>query len=165
VSDATSEPKHHDCAELRERFAARGLRCTRQRVQIYKALAASAAHPTAEELFWLVRESDQDLSLATVYNTLDALCAHGLCRRLATSAGPARFDADLSTHLHVQDQNGRIHDVPPDLSQRLLDAIGPELLDEIGRATGQTISGARIELMAARDAAGPAPPAEADPAA
>jgi Fe2+ or Zn2+ uptake regulation protein len=155
VAEATSESNHRDCAELRERFAERGLRCTRQRVQIYKALEASKAHPTAEELFWLVRESDQDLSLATVYNTLDAFCVHGLCRRLATSAGPARYDADLSTHLHVQDQEGRIHDVPPDLSQRLLDAVGPDLLQEIGRATGQRITGARIELISGADSPEP----------
>ncbi len=137
-----------DCNDLRDRFAARGLRCTRQRVQVYRALAATATHPTAEELFWLVRESDEDLSLATVYNTLDAFCTHGLCRRLATSSGPARYDADLSEHLHVQDVEGRIHDVPPDLSRRLLDSIGSDLLQEIGDATGQTITGARIELLA-----------------
>lgn len=146
---AATDDNHRDGSEMRHRFAARGLRCTRQRVEIYKALEATSAHPTAEELFWLVRESDQDLSLATVYNTLDAFCAHGLCRRLATSAGPARYDADLSEHLHVQDQQGRIHDVPPELSRRLLDSIGPDLLDEIGAATGQRITGARIELLAA----------------
>ena len=137
-----------DCRDLRNRFAAMGLRCTRQRVQIYRTLAATAAHPTAEELFWLVRESDQDLSLATVYNTLDAFCVHGLCRRLATSTGPARYDADLSNHLHVQDAEGRIHDVPPELSQRVLDSIGSGLLEEIGDATGQTVTGARIEFVA-----------------
>ena len=140
------------CAEkngCKDLFAQRGLRCTRQRARIYRALAGSTSHPTADELFWLARESDPELSLATVYNTLEAFCEHGLCRRLATSVGPARYDADLSDHLHIQDEAGHIHDVPQALTKRFYDALGPELFAEIEHATGVRVERARIELLGA----------------
>ncbi len=137
------EPDH-----ARDQFCKCGLRCTKQREKIYHALAATDTHPTAEELFWLTRESDRDLSLATVYNALDAFCENGLCRRLATIAGPARYDADVSDHLHVQHPDGTIHDVPEELSNKFYNALGPDLLAEIGSALGLNLSGARIELLA-----------------
>ncbi len=139
VPDA--EPLHP-----RERFCSCGLRCTRQRETIYRALAATRTHPTAEELYRLVRDADESLSLATVYNALEAFCERGLCRRLATTSGPARYDADLSDHLHVQDDDGGVHDVPPDLSRRFFDAVGPGLLREIAEATGLEVATARIDL-------------------
>lgn len=132
--------------DIRAFFCQHGLRCTKQRQGIYRTLAATDTHPTADELYWLAVESDENLSLATVYNTLEVFCEHGICRRLATNTGPTRFDADLSGHLHVQDANGVIRDVPHELGQRVLDAIGPELLHEIGARLGVEIDGARIEL-------------------
>jgi len=145
-SAACAQSSKDGCKDL---FATRGLRCTRQRARIYDALAGSKSHPTADELFWLTREADPELSLATVYNALEAFCEHGLCRRLATSVGPARYDADLSEHLHIQDETGHIHDVPPDLTQRFYDALGPELFAEIEHATGVRVERARIELLGA----------------
>jgi len=130
----------------KERFCKCGLRCTRQRETVYRALAATKSHPTAEELYRMVGESDADLSLATVYNALEAFCDRGICRRLATTSGPARYDADVSDHLHVQDSAGVIHDVPPDLSKRFYDALGPDLIREIGEAFGVQVAGARIDL-------------------
>lgn len=134
----------------KERVCKCGLRCTKQREIIYRALASTTSHPTAEELHQLVRETNHDLSLATVYNALEAFCERGICRRFPTAAGPARYDADTSDHLHVQDTAGAIHDVPDELSKRFYDAIDPHLLAEIGAALGLDISGARIELAAAR---------------
>jgi len=134
--------------QAKERFCKCGLRCTRQRETIFRALEATDAHPTAEELYKLVRGSDQSLSLATVYNALEAFCDRGLARRLATTCGPARYDADVSEHLHVQDSDGKIHDVPRDLSDQFYDSVGEDLMNKIADAMGMNIAGARIELAA-----------------
>ena len=83
------EPKPStSCADtdLRELFRAHGLRCTRQRERIYEALASSTSHPTAEELHLAVRDADGGLSLATVYNTLEAFTERGLCRRVPSAS-------------------------------------------------------------------------------
>ncbi len=134
--------------DIRTLFARHGLRCTKQRLDIYAVLAESKSHPTAEELFWQARGTSADLSLATVYNTLEAFCRHGLCRKLANTEGGARFDADLSEHLHVATADGSLCDVPSDLGARLLDAMPKELLVEIEERLGVRIARVNIELVA-----------------
>ena len=60
----------------RDLFETRSLRCTCQRLALYDALKASMNHPTAEELYRVVKLRPEygRLSLATVYNTLAAVC-------------------------------------------------------------------------------------------
>ena len=137
--------------DARTLFARHGLRCTKQRLDIYALLANSKRHPTAEELFWEARDTSADLSLATVYNTLEAFCRHGLCRKLASAEGGARFDADLTEHLHITTSEGELRDVPPDLGARLLDAVPKDLLGEIEDRLGMSISRVNIELFAEPD--------------
>ncbi|MHC5025066.1 MAG: Fur family transcriptional regulator, partial [Planctomycetota bacterium] len=86
----------------RELFNKHELRCTTQRVAVFETLRACTSHPTAEELFRLVRPRMDRLSLATVYNTLEALCGAGLARKIATVDGTSRYDGDTSDHVHVR---------------------------------------------------------------
>lgn len=134
--------------DLRALFRAHGLRCTRQREQIYTALAASKSHPTAEELHHVFRDADDALSLATVYNTLDAFTDRGLCRRIpsATGSGPSRFDADLVDHAHILLEDGRVLDLPRDLGDRIARQIPPEVIAEIEQRLGVTIDGVSLQL-------------------
>lgn len=138
--------------DTRTLFVRHGLRCTKQRAEIFEALAECHSHPTAEELFWLVRERRPQLglSLATVYNTLEALCAASLCRKLPPSPGEAgaRFDADLHEHLHLTMPDGRVLDVPDDLGAKLIESIPRPLLDAVERRMGVRINGVRINLSA-----------------
>lgn len=134
--------------DTRTLFARHGLRCTRQRIDLYGALAASKAHPTAEELYWLVKQSQPGASLATVYNTLEAFCRHGLCRKLATADGGARYDADLSEHLHLVTRDGHLRDVPMDLGSRMLESLPRPLLAELERRMGVAIRQVRLEFIA-----------------
>jgi Fe2+ or Zn2+ uptake regulation protein len=130
----------------RQIFEAHGLRCTRQREQIYEALAASKVHPTAEELFSNVRALEPGLSLATVYNTLEAFTACGIARRIRSAPGPCRYDADTSAHVHITTPDGRIVDLPEDLSRRLLGCVPAEVLAEVERRTGIRVSGVSVHL-------------------
>jgi Fe2+ or Zn2+ uptake regulation protein len=84
-----------------------------------------------------------------VYNTLDALCEAGLARRLNTASGVSRFDADTAEHLHIQMRDSsQILDVPPELSDRLMQNVPREVLAEIEQALGVKIDGMNIQLMA-----------------
>lgn len=117
---------------------------------VFETLRACRRHPTAEDLFNLVR-ARTDLSLATVYNALDALVGAGLARRIPTTDGTARFDADMSAHLHVRiDASAELHDVPRALGRRLLAAIPDEVIDEIARELGVTIDGVSVQLTGKR---------------
>ena len=134
-----------DCREL---FREHGLRCTRQREAVYRALRSTDRHPTAEELRQSVAGDEGGMSLATVYNTLSALSEAGLCRRIPSSEGACRFDADTSNHAHLVLQDGRVIDLPKDLSDRVLAELPAGLLEEIGRRTGTTAHGLTVQVSA-----------------
>ncbi|MGP1310342.1 MAG: Fur family transcriptional regulator [Phycisphaerales bacterium] len=134
-------------------FADRGLRCTRQRQEVYAALAATTAHPTAEELHRLVlagagETPDEAVSLATVYNTLEALTQSGLVRKIPTPEGGARYDADTSDHMHVMLAGGSVRDVPADLGRRFLEHIPPALVDELERRMGVRVRRVSVSVVA-----------------
>jgi len=137
--------------EIQRTFVEHGLRCTRQRRAVYHALAASRCHPTADELHKLVTQSDEDsLSLATVYNTLEAFCNAGLAHKLSGCGGngSTRYDAAGDDHLHLRcRKTGRIADAPDDLGQRLLEQLPDELLDELQDRLGFQITKIQIDLL------------------
>lgn len=134
--------------KTRELFEKHGLRCTKQRVALYEALRQSMDHPTAEDLYRAVRPLTSRLSRATVYNTLEALCSAGLARRLPTTHGCSRYDADIMEHLHFRcRETSEIRDVPPELGQRLLKKLPREVLTEIERCMGVCIEGVNIQLL------------------
>lgn len=102
-----------------EHCRAKGVAVTRQRLAIFEALAASRAHPSAEELHRLVREKLPSLSLATVYKNLDALRAVGAVGDVNPLHARGRYEAALpgtgagAPHHHlVCTRCHRISDLP-----------------------------------------------------
>lgn len=92
---------------------AAGLKLTPQRMAIVRELAADEAHPTAQELYDRLRPALPTMSFATVYNTLDALTAAGLCAALSLAPGSGRFDPNMRPHHHmVCDGCGAVRDLP-----------------------------------------------------
>lgn len=138
---------------IRALFTRHGLRCTRQRETIYGALKDTKRHPTPEQLHALVGDADPGISLATVYNTLDALCDAGLCRRYACESGrnAYRYDADVESHAHLETTDGRLLDLPDALGEELLDAIPAELLWRIEHVMGVDIDRVSLRLIASDD--------------
>jgi Fur family peroxide stress response transcriptional regulator len=137
-----------DQSHIRTLFEEHGLRCTRQREVLYQALAATKSHPTADELFNSVKEDG--LSLATIYNTLDAFTEVGLVRRIPSSSGsgPCRFDADTTDHVHLATPDGRVHDVPNDLSRQLLAGIPASSIADLERRMGIKVAGLTVQVTA-----------------
>ncbi|HHN77243.1 MAG TPA: transcriptional repressor [Phycisphaerales bacterium] len=135
---------------IRSLFRLHGLRCTRQRELIYSTLAASKTHPTADELFQSVRHEEPGLSLATVYNTLDAFTERGLCRRIPSpqTNGPSRYDTDTNQHVHVMLDDGRVFDVPDDLAAMLDHTLPPSFVEEVERRLGIRLTGYQLHLSA-----------------
>lgn len=89
-----------------------GLRLTRQRQEVYNILIEKRDHPTAQEVFERVKERIPSISLATVYNCLDALVEHRLARQVNFDREPSRFCPNLEEHGHFSDANsGKIFDI------------------------------------------------------
>ena len=96
-----------------EGVRAAGLKLTPQRLAIVRELATDESHPTAQELYDRLRPALPTMSFATVYNTLDALSAAGLCAALSLSPGSGRFDPNMRPHHHlVCDACGAVRDLP-----------------------------------------------------
>lgn len=88
------------------------LRMTRQRWEVYQLLMSQRDHPTANDVFIRIKERLPHISLATVYNCLEALVQHGIVRQVNFDREPSRFCPNLAEHGHFHDQRtGVIHDV------------------------------------------------------
>ncbi len=89
-----------------------GLRMTKQRQEIYRILIEHRDHPTANEVFMRAKDQLPNLSLATVYNCLEALVQHGIIRQVNFDRESSRYCPNLREHGHFHDaKTGVIHDV------------------------------------------------------
>ncbi len=86
--------------QLNERLATRGFRFTPQRQQVYEVLLQERDHPTAEGVFMRAKRAMPVISMATVYNCLDALVKCGLVRQVTLERGAARFCPNMREHCH-----------------------------------------------------------------
>lgn len=87
--------------DIRTRFKAQGLKVTPQRAAIYKALAETTSHPTAEALYQQVAQDYPMMSPNTVYYTLSSLKEAGLVREVNYWHDRSRFDANVTPHHHL----------------------------------------------------------------
>ena len=71
-----------EAGALQERLEQSGLRTTPQREHVFDVLLEKKDHPTAEEVFIRAKKGMPDISMATVYNCLDALVKCGLVRQV-----------------------------------------------------------------------------------
>jgi Fe2+ or Zn2+ uptake regulation protein len=87
--------------ELCESLRDRGLKVTPQRRLIFEALRDSSDHPSAEDIYQAVIEVMPEMSLATVYHTLNELVGMGELVDLDLGEGKSRYDTDTGGHCHL----------------------------------------------------------------
>ena len=115
-----------------------GMRMTPQRAAICNLLAESKEHPTAAMIYDELEPKFDSLSLATVYNTLNALVEIGVVNKLGEAGdGSVRYDADTEPHVNLACIScNRIVDVPSEHVHHLD--------DEITQNSGYKLLGARV---------------------
>jgi Fur family peroxide stress response transcriptional regulator len=79
-----------------------GLKITPQRMAVYKTLAESTEHPSAEMVFRKVRKIFPNISLDTVNRTLLMLNEIGAAFVVEGSGSPKRFDGNMKSHHHFK---------------------------------------------------------------
>lgn len=111
------DPTAGACGEpIADRLRTAGLRPTRQRMLLGTMLFGSGdRHVSAELLHAEVQAAGEQVSLATVYNTLHQFTQAGLLRELAIDSDKAYFDTNTSNHNHffIEDK-GELIDIPGD---------------------------------------------------
>ncbi|MFZ5923413.1 MAG: Fur family transcriptional regulator [Chloroflexota bacterium] len=115
-----------------------GMRLTPQRTAICRLLAESEAHPTAAMIYDELKPRFDSLSLATVYNTLDALVRLGAVNALGGAGDDSvHYDAETEPHVNLACLScNKIVDIP---SEHVT-----HLDTEITAATGYKLLGARV---------------------
>ncbi|MDO4750506.1 MAG: transcriptional repressor [Akkermansia sp.] len=87
------------------------LRMTRQRRIVIDVLIDSDDHPTAAQIFDRAKQLMPGISLATIYNSLEALVSAKLVNHLHPDNGPSRYCPNVVPHIHLMD----------DRTQRVID--------------------------------------------
>ncbi len=77
-------------------------RQTRQRKIILAELCKLTSHPTADELYEIVRQYLPRISLGTVYRNLELLAEQGEVLILDAVGSRRRFDGNVQPHFHVR---------------------------------------------------------------
>ena len=86
-----------------EKLRSSGLRPTRQRIQISKVLfdKENTFHFTIQDLSIMIKnEFNEQISLATVYNTIHAFKEKGYLKEILINSNKSYFDTNISNHHH-----------------------------------------------------------------
>ena len=90
-------------------------RLTKQRKLILSVIRSACYHPTAEQIFKLVKKKLPKISVGTVYRNLDVLTEQKLVKRIDIPGEPVRFDADQKNKAYFVCKNkGAIYDLTID---------------------------------------------------
>jgi Fur family transcriptional regulator, peroxide stress response regulator len=116
------------------------LRNTRQRQIILEELKKVRSHPTADQVYEMVRMRLPNISLGTVYRNLEILSTQGQIQKLEFGRTQKRFDGTPENHYHFRCVDcGKIYDVPIAAIDNL-----DHLLDE---SSGFEVQGHNLELF------------------
>jgi Fur family ferric uptake transcriptional regulator len=91
----------------------KNLRMTRQRKVILEELRKLNTHPSADEIYEVVRHRLPRISLGTVYRNLEVLSELGEIQKLELSGLLKRFDWNTKKHYHIRCVRcSRVDDAP-----------------------------------------------------
>lgn len=113
---------------------------TRQRRAVLECVLQADEHPSADEIYEIVRRTVPRVSLGTIYRTLAVLSELGLIRELDLVGQPKRFDGALTPHYHVRcAECDHLADLPLSLD--------PGLVGRAQELTGYRITGHHLEFV------------------
>jgi len=87
--------------EIIEFLKKKNLKVTPQRLTICRIVLSSNNHPTAEQIYEIVKKEHKAISLATVYKNLAILDEIGMVRELHFNSNTSRYDPKMSVHINI----------------------------------------------------------------
>ncbi len=99
------------------------MRLTTQRQIILEELSKVKTHPTASELYDMVRKRLPRIGLGTVYRNLELMAENGMILKLEVGGTQKRFDATTDTHYHIRCTGcGKVDDIDTPVMDDLVNA-------------------------------------------
>ncbi len=115
------------------------MRLTTQRQIILEELSKVKTHPTASELYDMVRKRLPRIGLGTVYRNLELMAENGMVLKLEVGGTQKRFDATTHTHYHIRCSDcGKVDDIDT--------PVMDDLVREAANATAYEVLGHHIEF-------------------
>ena len=115
------------------------MRLTTQRQIILEELSKVKTHPTASELYDMVRKRLPRIGLGTVYRNLELMAENGMVLKLEVGGTQKRFDATTHTHYHIRCADcGKVDDIDT--------PVMDDLVQEAANATAYEVLGHHIEF-------------------
>lgn len=88
------------------------MRLTTQRQIILEELGKVTSHPTANEVYDMVRKRLPRIGLGTVYRNLELMADSGIILKLEVGGTQKRFDATIEPHYHIRCTScGKVDDI------------------------------------------------------
>lgn len=115
------------------------MRLTTQRQIILEELSKVKTHPTASELYDMVRKRLPRIGLGTVYRNLELMAENGMILKLEVGGTQKRFDATTETHYHIRCTGcGKVDDIDT--------PVMDDLVREAAESTSYEILGHHVEF-------------------
>lgn len=115
-------------------------RMTKQRTLILQELRKVFCHPTADEVYTMVRAHMPHISLGTVYRNLDVLSENNEVLKLEYAGFQKRFDGNPTPHSHIRcERCGKVADIPGEPTI-------PRMTADV-KVDGFTVTSARLEFF------------------
>ena len=87
-------------------------RNTKQKELIISILREIKTHPTADDIYEMVKKHLPKISISTVYRNLEHMCETGEVRKLGVGGSQRRYDGNSMPHHHIRcTECGRVDDV------------------------------------------------------
>ena len=103
---------------------------------VFHTVLENRIHPTAEQIFNMMKEVNPSISLATIYRNLAKLVEEGRLKKIVGLGESDRYDANIKNHCHFYCKNcGNVYDVDidNDVIKKIQEKI-PHKIDEVNFA-------------------------------
>lgn len=98
------------------------LKVTPQRIAILEVILTFENHPTAEKITEYLRLTHPNISLGTVYKTLDTFLKKGIINKIHNYNDSMRYDAIIEKHHHLfSSESDRIEDYADDKLDEIIE--------------------------------------------
>lgn len=99
--------------DVREKLRRSGYTLTSQRRAVLEALLGAKGHPSAEDVYLIVKRENPRVALGTVYQALSVLEEVGVIGSKHWAESPTRYDLNVEPHLDIRCiRCGEVSEVP-----------------------------------------------------